>query len=288
MYSLAEDCADRYYMKVMKTLTCLLKNSFHDRQLVVVNSARALKFLESYAARQAKLWKVLSKYDCLADHFHDLKTTLQAEFDLLKKATSKNIENIQEAIQSQQAYTTALCSHINSLYTKLVQFDRQVQTHCLYPHPQSDVVQLNAPEYNPDIDRQLDPVADIQSPNAETVKEDTASDTTNSEQYTALSPNTNRPEPQPSSAVEDTDYPGYHDKEQPRAEHPSDYRPQLEDIPELEDNEEYWKKANLRMLISLIIITPLRKVTEYVTSTLHILRKLQTKHTVLTIAQPKA
>ena len=50
LYNLAEDCTDRYYTKVIKTLTCLLKNSFHDRQLVLVNSARALKFLESYAA----------------------------------------------------------------------------------------------------------------------------------------------------------------------------------------------------------------------------------------------
>ena len=48
-YSLAEDCADRYYTRVIQTLTCLMKNSFHDRQLVLVNTARALKFLESYA-----------------------------------------------------------------------------------------------------------------------------------------------------------------------------------------------------------------------------------------------
>ena len=153
--------------------THLLKNSFHNRQLVLVNSARALKFLESYAARQAKLWKVLSKYHSLPDHFHDLKTTLQAEFDLLKKATSKNVQNIQEAVQSQQAYTTALCGHINSLYTKLAQLDKQVQIDCLYPHPQLDVVQLNSPEYGPDIDGQLDPVTNIQSLNTETVKEDT-------------------------------------------------------------------------------------------------------------------
>ena len=94
LYNLAEDCTDRYYTKVIKTLTCLLKNSFHDRQLVLVNSAMVLKFLESYAARQAKLWKVLSKYHNLPDHF-------QAKFNLLKKATSKNIQNIQEAVQSQ-------------------------------------------------------------------------------------------------------------------------------------------------------------------------------------------
>ena len=45
LYNLAEDCADRYYTKVIKTLTHLLKNSFHDRQLVLVNSARHLNFL---------------------------------------------------------------------------------------------------------------------------------------------------------------------------------------------------------------------------------------------------
>ena len=73
LYNLTEDCADRYYTKVIRTLTHLLKNSFHDRQLVLVNSARALKFLESYAVSQGKLWKVLSKYNHLPDHFHDLK-----------------------------------------------------------------------------------------------------------------------------------------------------------------------------------------------------------------------
>ena len=115
LYSLAEDCTDRYYTKVIQTLTCLMKNSFHDRQLVLVNTARALKFLQSYASRQTKLWKVLSKYHNLPDHFHDLKTTLQAEFYLLKTATSKNIQNINETFQSQQAYMTVLYGHINTL-----------------------------------------------------------------------------------------------------------------------------------------------------------------------------
>ena len=43
--------------------------------------------------------------------------------------------------------------------------------------------------------------------------------------------------------MDDIDYPGYQDAEQPRAEHPSDYRPQLEDIPELEDDEENWEEG---------------------------------------------
>ena len=162
LYNLAEDCVDRYYTKVIKTLTHLLKSSFHDRQLVLVNTARALKFFELYMARQTKLWKVLYKYDRLPDHFHDLQTTLQTEFSLLKKATLKNIENLQEVINLQQTYTNSLCSHINSIYTKLVQLDRQVQMHCLYPHPQSDVAQINAPEYDSDKDGQTDLLPDIQ------------------------------------------------------------------------------------------------------------------------------
>ena len=104
-----------------------------------------------------------------------------------------------------------------------MQLDRQVQTDCPYPHLQSDVVQLNAPKYNLDIDRQPGSVTDIQSSNAESTEEDTVPDTANSEQHTAFSQNTNRPEPQPSSVLDDTDHPGYQDDEQPRAEHPSDY-----------------------------------------------------------------
>ena len=101
LYNLAEDCVNRYYTKVIKTLTQLLKSSFNDRQLVLVNITRALKFLELHASRQTKLWKVISKYDRLPDHFHDLQTTLQTKFSILKKATLKNIENLQEAINLQ-------------------------------------------------------------------------------------------------------------------------------------------------------------------------------------------
>ena len=104
--------------------------------------ARALKVLESYGNRQTKLWKVLSKYDRLPDHFHNLQTTLQTEFNLLKKATSKNIKNLHEAVNFQQTCTMSLCSHINSIYSKLAQLDRQIQTHCLYSHSQSDTVMI--------------------------------------------------------------------------------------------------------------------------------------------------
>ena len=148
---------------------------------------------------------MLSKYHNLPDHFHNLETTLQAEFDLLKTATLKNIQNIQKAVQSQQAYMTVLSGHINTLYTKLVHLDRQVQRHSIYPHPQSDVIQLNAPDYDPDINGDPDPVTDTHLPNAKYDKEDTSTGTLKSEDHTAIHPITNRPEHQPSEVLPDID-----------------------------------------------------------------------------------
>ena len=99
-------------------------------------------------------------------------------------------------------------------------------------------MQLNASEYDPDVDGQPDPVIDPQSLSAKSVKEDTVPNTNNSDQHTALCTYTSRPQSQPSSVLDDIDHPGYQDNEHSRAEHPSDYHPQLEDIPELEDDEE--------------------------------------------------
>ena len=38
LYSLMKDCTDGYYTKVIQTLMHLMKNSFHNRQLVLVNT----------------------------------------------------------------------------------------------------------------------------------------------------------------------------------------------------------------------------------------------------------
>ena len=155
--------------------------------------ARALKFIESYGNRQTKLCKVLSKYDKLPDHFHDLQTTLQTEFNLLKKATSKNIKNLHKCIQ--QMYTTSLCSHVNTICTKLAQLEKQIQIHCLYSHSQTDAVQINAPEYNSDIDRHID--IQPQAPShAKNTEEDSALVTANSKEYSMLSQDSDRFESQ--------------------------------------------------------------------------------------------
>ena len=198
-------------------------------QLVLVNTARALKFLESYGNRQTKLWKVLSKYDRLPDHFHDLQTTLQTVFNLLKKATSKNIENLPNAINLQQTYTTSLCSHINSIYTKLAQLDRQIQTHCLHPHSQSDLVQLNALEYDSDIDGQTDILPDIQpqvSSHAENTEEDPASVTANSEEYSALPQDSDRLESQSQSVPNHAENSLHQDTEQSREQYQNNHQSQ--------------------------------------------------------------
>ena len=115
------------------------------------------------------------------------------------------MENLQEAINLQQTYTTSLCGHVNSIYAKMAQLDRQVKMHCLYSHFESDVVQINAPEYDSDIDGQTDLLPDIQpfmashtastadaSSNAKNIEEDTASDTANSQEHTASSQDSDR------------------------------------------------------------------------------------------------
>ena len=191
-------------MKVIQTLTRLMKNSFHDRQLILVNTARALKFLKSYASQQTKLWKGLSKYHNLLDHFHDLKTTLQTEFELLKTATLKNVQNLQEMVQAQQAYMMVLSGHIAALHTKLAHLDKQIQIHCIYPHPQLDAVQLNALDYDPDIDAEPNSVNAVQPSNADSVKEETITGTTEPEDHTIICSTTNRSEHQPLEAQSDS------------------------------------------------------------------------------------
>ena len=58
LYYIAENCAHHYYSKVIETFVALLKCQFMDRQLLLVNTARSLKFLEDYVDRQAVIWKI--------------------------------------------------------------------------------------------------------------------------------------------------------------------------------------------------------------------------------------
>ena len=167
--------------------------------------------------------------------------TLQTEFHLLKKATSKNIKNLHDTINL-QTYTTFLCSHVNTIYTKLAQLDKQIQTHCLYPHSQTDSVQINAPEYDCNIDGQTDTLPDIQPQvlsHTENTEEDSAPVTANSEEYSTLPQDSYRFESQSESVQNSAEYSPHQDAEEFREQHKNSQRSQLEDIHELE--EEDWE-----------------------------------------------
>ena len=72
LYYIAENCADHYYSQVIKTFVALLKWQFADRQLLLINTARSLKFLEEYADRQALIWQIFRKHQNIPDDISDL------------------------------------------------------------------------------------------------------------------------------------------------------------------------------------------------------------------------
>ena len=131
-------------------------------------------------------------------------------------------------------YTTSLCSHINTIYAKLVQLERQIQTHCLYPMPKQ-TVQINAPECNSDIDGQIGTLPDLQS-HAENTQEEPTPATGDSEDL-KLSQDTNRTDFEPESVENHAEYSPHQDAEQFWEQHQDRQRSQLEDIPELEDED---------------------------------------------------
>ena len=161
LYYIVENCADRYYSKVSETFVALLKWQFADRQLFLVNTTRSLKFLEEYTDRQALIWQIFRKHENIPDeisdlhlHIDDFKANIQKEFNFLKEATCKNVENFQTSLNLQQTYSAALCSQINNIYHKISEIQQQL------PHPAQhmntgNVIQIDAPDFNPDINGRL-------------------------------------------------------------------------------------------------------------------------------------
>ena len=116
-----------------------------------------MKFLEEYANRQALIWKIFSKHQNIPDKISDLhlhidnfKGNIQKEFNFLKEVTHKNIENFQASLSLQQTYSVVLGSYINNIYHKISELQQ-------LPHPTQhmntgDIIQINTPEFDPDID----------------------------------------------------------------------------------------------------------------------------------------
>ena len=158
LYYIAENCADHYYSKVIETFVSILKCQFADHQLLLVNTAQSLKFLEEYADRQAQIWKIFQKHQMIPEdiqnlhlHFNDFKNGIEKEFAFLKEATSKNVGNFQSSLSLQQTYSASLCSHVNNIYNKLVELQWQIQHHDLRMNL-GDTIQIEAPDFDPDID----------------------------------------------------------------------------------------------------------------------------------------
>ena len=131
-----------------------------DRQLLLVNTARSLKFLEDYADRQALMWKIFQRHETIPDdiqdlhlHINDFKSSIE------KEATRKNVENFQSSLNLQQTYSAALCSHINNIYNKLVEIQQQLP-HSNQHMNTGDVIQIEVPDFDPDIDEALPISAD--------------------------------------------------------------------------------------------------------------------------------
>ena len=161
LYYIVENCADRYYSKVIKTFVALLKWQFADRQLLLVNTARSLKFLEEYADRQVLIWQIFRKHKNIPDDIYDLhlyiddfKTNIEKEFNFLKEVTRKNVENFQTSLNLQQTYSVALCSRINNVYHKILEIQQQLP-HSTQHMNTGDVIQIDVPDFNPDIDEGL-------------------------------------------------------------------------------------------------------------------------------------
>ena len=158
LYYIAENCADCYYSKVIETFVSILKCQFANCQLLLVSTAQSLKFLEEYADRQAQIWKIFQKHQTIPEdfqdlhlHFDDFKNSIEKEFTFLKEATKRKVENFQSSLTLQQTYSASLCSRMNNIYNKLVELQWQIQHHD--PHMNSgDTIQIEAPDFDPDID----------------------------------------------------------------------------------------------------------------------------------------
>ena len=158
LYYIAENCADRYCSKVIETFISILKCQFGYHQLLLVNTARSLKFLEEYADHQAQIWKIFQKHQTIPEdfqnlhlHFDDFKNSIGKDFAYLKEATLRNVENFQTSLNLQQTYSTSLCSHVNNIYNKIAELQWQIQHRD--PHMNSgDTIQIEAPDFDLDID----------------------------------------------------------------------------------------------------------------------------------------
>ena len=59
---------------------------------------------------------------------------------------------MQQALTLQQTYTSTLCGHVNVIHSKLAKLETQSDKLQAQLNTESDYVELNTPEFDPDID----------------------------------------------------------------------------------------------------------------------------------------
>ena len=65
-------------------------------------------------------------------------------------------------------YSFPLCSHVNNIYSKLLELQKQIQHHQMYMN-QGDTVQIEAPNFDPDVDGDTSPSTN-EKPNEVTIQ----------------------------------------------------------------------------------------------------------------------
>ena len=97
------------------------------------------------------MFTVLEKYHQVSDGLEDLKS----QFQFFKEATSRNVGNSQQALNLQQTYTMTLCSHVNVIFSRITKLEADIQKFTEKFMMEQDTVQIDAPDFDPDIDRQI-------------------------------------------------------------------------------------------------------------------------------------
>ena len=114
---------------------------------MLVNTARALKYFKEFGQRQSQLFTILEKYHFVPDSLENL----QSQISFLKQATSKNVENLQQAITVQQTYTENLCPYINNILPHITKFEEAILQLEQKFTMEQDTIQINALDFDPDI-----------------------------------------------------------------------------------------------------------------------------------------
>ena len=111
--------------------------------------ARTLKYLEAYGQKQSQLFTVLEKYHQVPNGLEDFKS----QFHFLKEATSRNVENLQQALNLNQTYTTTLCGHVDVIFSRITKLEADIQKLTEKFMTEQDAVQIDALDFDPDINR---------------------------------------------------------------------------------------------------------------------------------------